>query len=109
MNEPQSGISPEQKLLIQKYLGSLIKEWLAWIGAANLLFIVGALSYVLFVLPGKAANEANKAMENNIKFYVDTIQGKLPEVFHQSGKHRVRSRIENLLIFLCNSFFEKSF
>lgn len=86
MNEPQGEITPEQKLLIQKYLGGLIKEWLAWIGAANLLFIVGALSYVLFVLPGKAANEANKAMENNIKFYVDTIQGKLPEVFQQSGR-----------------------
>jgi len=90
----KTSLSAQDQLDIQKYVSSVLKEWLGWIGAINLIFLIGAMTYVFFVLPDKAASEASRKIEDKLSTYINALEQKIPQVFEKSG--RLEERLEGI-------------
>lgn len=52
------GLSAEQKLQINDHVRSVLRGWLAFLGATNLVVLIGGLLYIFFVLPETALTRA---------------------------------------------------
>ena len=79
-------LSDKQKFQIQRYLGSLVNRWLAWLGIANITTLAAALIYVFFILPDKAVSEAVAASSARLDAQTQRLEEKLPDIYELSGK-----------------------
>lgn len=56
-------LTAELKVVIHNYLNQYLKGWLLMIGFANLIIVIGSLSYIFFILPKYAVSEATAFIE----------------------------------------------
>lgn len=81
-----SNISADEKLAIQQYVGSIIKAWLTWLGIANATLIVGALIYILFILPNTVSNEAINTVSSSLSTFMASLVDKRFDLAEKSGQ-----------------------
>lgn len=90
MTEKLICLTSNHKLLIQEYLESRIRRWLAIVGIANAGVVAAALFYVFLMLPGKAVREACNMMESQLKSHVEILENKTFEGIESSGQIKAR-------------------
>jgi hypothetical protein len=66
MTENNGELSSDQKLAINNYVSNLLRKWLSWLGAANLVVLAVALIYIFFILPGNVFTEVVADIDNNM-------------------------------------------
>jgi hypothetical protein len=66
-------LTDSAKLAINEYVGGLLQKWLAWVGIGNLVALVGALVYVLFVLPDKAVSDVSAKLSPKLEEMRDEL------------------------------------
>lgn len=72
-------LNDAQKLAVQNYVSNLVYKWIALIGLANLAAVLGAVSYVYFVIPENASNKAIEYSENKLSDHIKTLNNKYNE------------------------------
>jgi len=79
-----SELSEDAKKAIHSYLAKLA----LFFGVPNAIFVLGAFVYVLFLLPGQAAEQANSKLDQEIALIRGALIDSSVEAIEESGKAR---------------------
>lgn len=106
MENEQEKLSIEAKHCIDIYLESRIRFWFVAFGITNVIFLLGAFSYIYFVLPGKAINEVKHLIGPEISQAVQNLTSQLQNynlqiqttlIEYGQAKEKLRSLNDNVM------------
>jgi len=101
MENEQEKLSIEAKHCIDRYLENRIRFWFVAFGITNVIFLLGAFSYIYFVLPGKAMTEIKNVIESGIYQTVQSLNSQIQNLSLQNQSTlveygQVKERLKSL-------------